>query len=208
MTLKFAMKYTAVGVAVLLGISLVAFIVLRERGRADIADGQTVVPLDVKSSSFADGGLIPKRLTCRGGDLSPEIEFSSPPPGTTSVAIVMDDADSPFGFVHWLVYNIPSQVHAIAEGASSQKALPPGATEGLGSAETQRYAGPCPPGSKAHRYVIRIYALTAGAELAPDMTKQQLAAAVKGRVLAEGQWEGIFGGDGDIAESQSDPERR
>jgi phosphatidylethanolamine-binding protein (PEBP) family uncharacterized protein len=50
----------------------------------------------------------------------------------------MDDSDSPFGFVHWLVYNIPSQVHAIAEGASSQKALPLGATEGLGSADTQR----------------------------------------------------------------------
>jgi phosphatidylethanolamine-binding protein (PEBP) family uncharacterized protein len=58
---------------------------------------------------------MPKRLSCRGGDLSPAIEISSAPPGTKSIAIVMDDSDSPFGFVHWLAYNIPRQVHAIAE---------------------------------------------------------------------------------------------
>jgi Raf kinase inhibitor-like YbhB/YbcL family protein len=196
MALKTYMKVTAVGAAVLLGVTLTVLLILRERGRADIADGQTTVVLEVKSSSFTNGGLMPKRLSCLGADLSPAIEFSSPPPGTKSIAIVMDDSDSPFGFVHWLVYNIPSQVHAIAEGASSQKALPLGATEGLGSADTQRYAGPCPPGGKAHRYVIRIYALTAGTGLAPDMTKQQLAVVVKGHVLAEGQWAGIFGGNG------------
>jgi hypothetical protein len=44
--------------------------------------------------------------------------------------------------------------------------------------------------------VIRIYALTTGTDLAPDMTKQQLAAAAKAHVLAEGQWAGIFGGSG------------
>jgi phosphatidylethanolamine-binding protein (PEBP) family uncharacterized protein len=56
----------------------------------------------------------------------------------------MDDSDSPFGFVRWLVYNIPDQARAISEGASSQKALPAGAAEGLGFAGNSSYARPCP----------------------------------------------------------------
>jgi Raf kinase inhibitor-like YbhB/YbcL family protein len=196
MSLKSSLKFTALGFTVLLAMSLIAFFVLRERARADIADGQTRVPLSVKSSSFTNGGPIPKRYSCLGENLSPSIEISSPPAGTKSIAIVMDDSDSPFGFVHWLVYNIPGEAIAIPEGASSQKILPAGATEGLGSGGANGYAGPCPPGSKSHRYVIRVYALKTGAVLAPDMSKQQLATAVQGAVLAEGQWSGIFPGDG------------
>ena len=196
MAVKTSLKFTAISISLLLGLALIALFVLRERGRADIAAGQSPIPLVVTSSSFADGGTIPKKYTCLGENLSPSLEFASPPAGTKSIAIVMDDADSPFGFVHWLVYNIPDQAHAISEGASSQKALPGGAAEGLGTLGTSSYAGPCPPGSKPHRYVIRVYALAAAADLAPGMTKQQLASAVKGHVLAEGQWAGVFRGDG------------
>jgi Raf kinase inhibitor-like YbhB/YbcL family protein len=196
MAIKTSLKFTAISVAVLIAVALVALLILRERGRADIAEGQTPIPLVVKSSSFTDGGTIPKKYSCLGENLSPALEFASPPVGTKSIAIVMDDSDSPFGFVHWLVYNIPDQAHAISEGASSQKALPVGAAEGVGTTGSSSYAGPCPPGGKPHRYVIRVYALATGAALAPGMTKQQLASAVKGNVLAEGQWTGIFGGDG------------
>jgi phosphatidylethanolamine-binding protein (PEBP) family uncharacterized protein len=80
-----------------------------------------------------------------GENLSRSLEFTSPPAGTKSIAIVvMDDSDSPFGFVRWLVYNIPDQARAIPEGASSQKARPVGTAEGLGSAGTSSYARPCP----------------------------------------------------------------
>jgi Raf kinase inhibitor-like YbhB/YbcL family protein len=192
MAIKPSLKFTAIGVAVLLGLALIALFVLRERRRADIAEGQTSLPLVVKSSSFSDGGTIPKKYTCLGENLSPALEFDSPPVGTKSIAIVMDDLDSPFGFVHWLVYNIPGQAHAISEGASSQKALPTGATEGLGTMGTSSYAGPCPPSSTPHRYVIRVYALATDAPLGPGITKRQLASAVKGQVLAEGQWTGVF----------------
>jgi Raf kinase inhibitor-like YbhB/YbcL family protein len=195
MAIKTALKFSAISVAVLLALALIAPFVLRE-GRTDIAEGQTPIPLVIKSSSFTDGGTIPKKYTCLGENLSPSLEFASPPVGTKSIAIVMDDSDSPFGFVHWLVYNIPEQAHAISERASSQKALPVGAAEGLGTTGASNYSGPCPPGNKPHRYVIRVYALATGAALAPGMTKQQLASAVKGNVLAEGQWTGIFGGDG------------
>jgi phosphatidylethanolamine-binding protein (PEBP) family uncharacterized protein len=62
------------------------------------------------------------------------------------MAIVMDDSDSPFGFVHWPVYDIPGEVREIPEGASSQKNLPLAAMEGLGSAVTSDNSAYCPPG--------------------------------------------------------------
>jgi phosphatidylethanolamine-binding protein (PEBP) family uncharacterized protein len=51
------------------------------------------------------------------------------------------------------------------------------------------------PGAEPHRYVIRVYALVTDAALAPGMSKQLLASAVKGHVLPESQWSGVFGGE-------------
>lgn len=196
MALRSSLKWLAVGVTVLVVFLLVAFLTMRQRGRADIADGQTRAALDVGSSSFNNGGWMPPRLTCLGAKLSPALKYSLLPVGTKSTTIVMDDSDSPFGFVHWLVYNIPSKAHAIVEGASLQKRLPSGATEGVNSADTNGYTSPCPPGTKPHHYVILVYALETDASLPPGMTKQQLASAVSGHVLAEGQLTGIYGRSG------------
>ena len=187
-----SLLWTAIGVALMAGPLLISAV--RARWRADLADGQTHAWFDVSSSSFNHGSRIPDRLTCRGANLSPAVEFSARPVGTKSFAIVMDDSDSPFGYVHWLVYNLPGDAGEVAEGASSQRKLPAGASEGPNSADSNGYSGPCPPGNRTHHYVIRIYALDTGASLLPGMTKRQLAAAVKGHVLAEGQVTGLYGG--------------
>jgi Raf kinase inhibitor-like YbhB/YbcL family protein len=170
-----------------------AFLLLRRHRRADIAQGQIHRSIAVETSSFLSGDNIPKRFTCGGTDLSPEIHWPSPPSGTRSLAIVMDDPDSPFGYVHWLVYDIPVEAHGIAEGASSQAGLPLGAVEGINSYHTVGYIGPCPPGAKPHHYILRLYALDVPLGLPPGRTKAQLAAAVKDHVLAEGQITGLYG---------------
>jgi Raf kinase inhibitor-like YbhB/YbcL family protein len=185
----------SVGILVLMIVLSIAFFMLRRRGRADIAAGQAHASLDVKSPDFTEGGSIPAQFTCTGANLSPALEIGLPPTGTRSFAIVMDDPDSPFGFVHWLVYNIPSQVREIGEGASSQKQLPTGTVEGVSGADTKGYTGPCPPGNKPHHYVIRVYALDTDLNFSPGITKQQLASGVTGHVLAEGQLTGFYGGD-------------
>ena len=169
-----------------------ALFLLRRHGRADIAQGQTQRSIVLESSSFSSGSNIPPRLTCDGAGLSPEIHWPSPPSGTRSLAIVMDDPDAPLGFVHWLVYDIPVEAHEIAEGASSQAALPHGAVEGLNSSSSVGYTGPCPPGAKPHHYVFRLYALDVPLGLPSGKTKEQLAAAVKDHVLAEGQLTGLY----------------
>jgi Raf kinase inhibitor-like YbhB/YbcL family protein len=186
-------KAATIGILFLVIVLAIAFITLRDRGRADIAAGQSRISLDIRSADFTDGGFIPAQFTCTGANLSPALKIGLPPTGTRSFAIVMDDPDSPFGFVHWLVYDIPSQARVIPQGASSQKQLPSGAMEGVSGAGTKGYTGPCPPGKKAHHYVIRVYALDTDLNLSPGMTKLQLASGVTGHVLAKGQLTGIYG---------------
>ena len=179
---------------VILALILVGAILLfRRHGRADIAEGHNQRLISVETSSFSSGDNIPQRFTCDGAGLSPEIHWPSPPTGTRSLAIVMDDPDAPLGFVHWLVYDIPVEAHEIAEGASSQAGLPPGAVEGINSSDTVGYTGPCPPGAKPHHYIFRLYALDVPLSLPSGKNKKQLAAAVKDHVIAEGQLTGLYG---------------
>ena len=169
---------------------------VRWQQRADIAEGSKTAPLPVESASFADGGSMPQRLGCDGADLSPELHWPAPPAGSKSLAIVMDDPDAPLGFIHWIVYNIPAGTRDIAEGASAQGKLPRGALEGFNGFGNAAYGGPCPPGTEPHHYVVRLYALDAKLDLAPGASKQELAAAVEGHVLAQGHITGLYGRNG------------
>src|SRR6187200_1784088 len=48
----------------------------------------------VTSSSFAEGGPIPKENTCDGADEPLSIAWSGVPAGTAQLALVMDDPDA------------------------------------------------------------------------------------------------------------------
>jgi Raf kinase inhibitor-like YbhB/YbcL family protein len=186
-------RWITLSLAALAVILVSAFLVLRRHGHGDIAQGQIHRSMVIESSSFSSGDNISTRFTCDGAGLSPEVHWPSPPAGTRSLAIVMDDPDTPFGFVHWLVYDIPVEARDIAEGASSHTALLHGAVEGLNSSDTLGYTGPCPPGTRSHHYVFRLYALDVTLDFPPGKTKEQLAAAVKEHVLAEGQITDLYG---------------
>jgi Raf kinase inhibitor-like YbhB/YbcL family protein len=71
----------------------------------------------------------------------------------------------PRAFAHWLVYDIPSFVTRLPEGASPGGGLPAGAKELASDFVTFKipgfgrgYGGPWPPDA-AHRYVFTLYAL-------------------------------------------------
>ena len=192
MAFKSSFKWLALATLVLIGALAVLVLVIRDRGRADMADGQVRAPLQVSTASFPDGGLIPSRFTCQGSNLSPNIEFSTGPAGTKSFAVVMEDEDALFGFVHWIVYDIPIDEHSIGEGASAQRGLSPESREGINDRGAQGYTGPCPPGKASHRYLIRVYALNITPNLPAGMTKRQLSAVIRNRVLAEGQIAAIY----------------
>jgi hypothetical protein len=75
--------------------------------------------------------------------------------------LIVDDPDAPDPkapkrtWVHWVVYDIPADAHALAEGAG---ALPPAARSGKNDWGRPDWGGPCPPIGR-HRYFHKLYAL-------------------------------------------------
>src|SRR5580698_1632003 len=67
----------------------------RNESRRDIVVVGSVPALTMTSSSFADGSLIPAKFTCDGGDTSPQLSFSAPAAGTTSLSLIAHDPDAP-----------------------------------------------------------------------------------------------------------------
>lgn len=142
--------------------------------------------LQITSPAFATGATIPTKFTCDGDNLSPELNVSGIPPGTRSLALIMDDPDSPAAnFVHWLLFNLPSNLTQIPEGQ-----IPSGSQTGVNSFGHIGYGGPCPHQGE-HRYVFTLYALDQTLTLdQPD--RQRLEAAIKDHVLASVQLTGKY----------------
>lgn len=149
----------------------------------------------LSSSAYADNGAIPTRYTCDGADLSPPLAWSGAPAGTKSFAFIMDDPDAPdpaapkMTWVHWVLYDIPVDLHGVPEGGARH--LPAGTREGTNSWKRTGYGGPCPPIGR-HRYFQKLYALDT---VLPDLhrpSKDVLLAAMRGHVLAETQIIGTY----------------
>jgi Raf kinase inhibitor-like YbhB/YbcL family protein len=115
--------------------------------------------MKLTTTGFADGQAIPAEFTCDGAGLSPPLQWSQPPAGTQSFALVVEDPDAPKGsFHHWGVYDIPMSARQLNTGAGviGARALKQ-ATNDFGDAA---YGPPCPPsGDKAHHYRFRLLAL-------------------------------------------------
>jgi Raf kinase inhibitor-like YbhB/YbcL family protein len=195
--------------------------------------------LTVESSSIADGQPIPEayavhtptpdgRSEFGGGDRSPHLRWSGEPVGTRSFAVSVVDPDAPADrnrmgveglslggdeprveFAHWLVVDIPADVHEVPEGAGGDGFVPqgrpadaplPGAVSGQngyrglfeGSPDLEGtyggWDGPFPPWNDevVHRYVTTVHALdVASVGLEPGFTLEEFRAAISGHVLEE-----------------------
>jgi Raf kinase inhibitor-like YbhB/YbcL family protein len=150
------------------------------------------MPFELTSPAFANGGAIPRTYTCDGQDISPMLQWSNPPTGAQSFALIADDPDAPAGvWVHWVLYDLPSGTRALPEGLAPDASLPDGSRQGKNSWGRLGYSGPCPPGG-THRYFFKLYALDAILNLAPGATKEQLLQAMQGHHLAEVELMGTY----------------
>jgi Raf kinase inhibitor-like YbhB/YbcL family protein len=152
--------------------------------------------LTLTSPAFAHGEPIPRVHTCEGQDLSPPLSWSGAPAGTKSFALIVDDPDAPDPnapkrtHVHWVLYNIPSDVTELPEGASSGR-LPRGSIELKTDSGRTRYGGPCPPIGR-HRYFHKLYALDTTLGSVEDPTKAGLLKAMEGHVVAQAELVGTY----------------
>ena len=154
---------------------------------------EMVVDFILTSSAFKEGEPIPARYTCEGENLSPYLTWGGIPDGTVSFALIVDDPDAPAGvFTHWVLFNIPSSMSELEEGAGNQVRTAIGALHGKNDMNKNMYGGPCPPAGKPHRYQFTLYALDTTLDLAEGVSKKQALAAIEGHVLARSTLTGTF----------------
>lgn len=158
------------------------------------------MPFRLNSPSFEAGGDMPRRHTCEGTDTSPPLEWSAPPSGTRSLALVVLDPDAPdpdaprMTWVHWVLWDLPPDLRALPEGVRAG-ALPPGAHQGLNDWHRTGWGGPCPPIGR-HRYVHRVHALDRVLGGIHPSTWPELERAMAGHVLATAELVGTYRKEG------------
>lgn len=148
--------------------------------------------MELCSSAFDDGGMIPRSFTCDGADRSPPLEWRTVPDGTRSLALICDDPDAPMGtWVHWVYYDIPAETSSLPENVAPHEQPPNGGTQGTNDFRKIGYGGPCPPGG-THRYYFKLYALDATLKLSPGATKKELRKAMEGHILGQAELMGKY----------------
>jgi Raf kinase inhibitor-like YbhB/YbcL family protein len=139
------------------------------------------------SPSFENNAAIPKKYTCDGGDINPELLIQNVPDDAKSLALILDDPDAPNGiFTHWVVWNIDPRTMSI-----KQESVPPKSSEGKNSAGRVGYIGPCPP-SGVHHYHFKMYALDAMLALPEGASKAELEKSMQGHILEETDFVGTY----------------
>lgn len=133
-----------------------------------LADAPTDVPgatFTLTSPTITNGGVIPLTHVCTaqsGMNLSPALDWTNPPAGTMSFAVVFTDIFVPTQpFIHSVIYDIPATATGLPADVDKVYAPTdvPGAHQTLGYNNTTRgYLGPC-PGSQTHIYEFALYAL-------------------------------------------------
>ena len=149
--------------------------------------------MGVSSPAFTPGGAIPQKHTGEGQDVSPALEWNNAPSGTRAFAVVCHDPDAPlvspgsYGYVHWVLYNIPLSVGHLDEGTSEF-------TNGQTDNGKPGWGGPMPPkGHGAHHYFFWVFALdSADLNLPPGLTLWQLMSRIEPHTLGMSRLMGTY----------------
>jgi Raf kinase inhibitor-like YbhB/YbcL family protein len=141
--------------------------------------------MDLSSPDFQHNGMIPTEFTCQGKKYNPTLEIKNVPPGTKSLALIVDDPDAPGKiFVHWVLFNIAPTTTKINKNSSVGK-------EGINDGRKKGYFPPCPP-SGTHRYFFKLYALDIEINLPDGVTKDKLEIAMQGHVISKAELIGLY----------------
>ena len=112
------------------------------------------------------------------------LQWSEPPAGTRSFALIVDDPDAPGGtFRHWGAYDIPASARSL--GGEFAQAVNDFGKPG--------YGGPCPPrGHGPHRYRFKLLALDVDELNLSGPSIAKLEAEAEKRQLGRAQLTGTF----------------
>ena len=155
--------------------------------------GFALSDMRLSSNAFEDGGHIPSQHTGVGEDISPALSWAGAPDGTKAFAVICHDPDAPlvtpdgtYGFVHWVLYNIPGSISGIDEGSQEF-------TKGSNNFGNEGYGGPMPPvGHGKHQYYFWVLALDQQVELEAGLTMWQLLARIEPNLIGMNRLVGTF----------------
>ena len=157
--------------------------------------------MTLTSTAWADGGMIPKKHTQAGEQVSPSLTWSNVPDGAQSFVLIVRDLDAAVGggtddMLHWMLWNIPGSARSLPEGVPQGSQLPDGTRQI--SVSGPYYRGPGAPASgPAHHYAFELYAVDGPINVpavgeSPAETRAAVLAAMNGRVRGKGVFVGLF----------------
>lgn len=153
--------------------------------------------LELTSLAFANGARMPARFTADGEGISPPLAWDGVPAEARSLALIVEDADSPSPepLVHAIVWDIDPADRALAEGAIALHLADERIHEKIGR-NSYWMAGWLPPdpptGHGPHRYAFQLFALSTAPDLGGAPGRSAVVKAMAGRVLAAGLLIGTY----------------
>jgi Raf kinase inhibitor-like YbhB/YbcL family protein len=140
----------------------------------------------IEIPSFTNGGEIPVEYTCQGQNVNPMIIIHEVPSKAQSLVVIVDDPDAPKKiWVHWVVYDIPSEKTVTIQKDSSPGVL------GVNDSGILKYDGPCPP-SGVHRYYFKIYAVDKKLQKPQGLAKEEVLQELKGHIISQAEYMGRY----------------
>lgn len=155
------------------------------------AQGFQLPNMQVTSNAFETGDIIPVRFTSHGDNVQPDFTITGAPETTESFAVVFHDIEVALGgstddVTHWIAWNIPSP--NIPEGS-----LPEGSVVGANITGQSTYMGSgAPLADRYHHYVFEFYALSENLDLEEGASRDDLMAAMEGKVVAKAAYVGRY----------------
>lgn len=141
----------------------------------------------LRSSTFQNNHAIPRKCTCDGDNVPPELEISGVPAETKSLVLIMDDPDAPGGtYTHWLLWNINPRTAEIKKNT-----VPAGAIQGITSQGKPGYVGPCPPNG-THAYLFKLYAVDIILPADPKLGKKEIRKMIDSHIVEKTLLKGFY----------------
>jgi Raf kinase inhibitor-like YbhB/YbcL family protein len=160
-------------------------------------DAQAPENFTLASPAFEHGAPIPERHRGRlfAPNISPALEWTTPPPGTVELVLVAQDPDVPAGrpATHALSAGISPSLLQLPENALTNPSPVPGVVHGRGALGRRGWAGPAPiPSHGPHSYVFQLFALDRPLGLSAGFTLAEALRGMTGHLLGRARLDGTY----------------
>jgi phosphatidylethanolamine-binding protein (PEBP) family uncharacterized protein len=141
---------------------------------------------------------LPQEFTGDGEAATPPLAWTGAPAATKSYALIMDHADKEGNMKwYWTQYDIPAGTTSLAKNAHDIGKM------GTGFKGEVGYEPPMSKGAGSRTYVITMYALNEPLNVAGKPGREELLAAMKGKVVASSSLRVVHVSGGSIGQARS-----